>query len=386
MSFAAETARLVAPVDYIYPEETGPDHTESLAKLIVELLQVALASPDIPSAVTPILQALVDRTEAVGSAYFQVGGALVYARAAAGEMPTGPIMDAILAHGLPADTALMVAVGNADKPLFYDDTRASDDTVGFPDLGVASIAAAPVRSASGSLTGAFLMHTFRPHSWSDDESDLLGMIASTLANLTGRLVAEEQAIQARENALRAVGLAAERRDGETKYHTDRVVGLATKVARQMQVDETLLAEVRWGSYLHDVGKISIPDRILHKPGKLDDSEWNVMRRHAEYGHEFACTLGFLPGGTLDLILCHHERWAGGGYPNGISGDEIPLPARIFAVCDVYDALVSERPYKPAWTHEAAVQEIISQTGKHFDPAVVDAFVEVMSLKTDAAQD
>lgn len=356
----------------------APDATDdSQARLIVDLTRTALHADDIPSAVTPVLNALVERTEAVGSAYFQSNGHLYFARAASGEMPESPAMSAILAHGLPAETPLLAAINRNSSPLYYDDTRASSDTAGFPELGVASIAAAPVRKANGDLAGAFLMHTFRPHRWTEPECELFGIIAGTLASLTARFIAEEEATLAREDALRALGLAVERRDSETKGHTDRVVELATVIAGRMNVTAVESIAIRWGSYLHDVGKIGIPDRILHKPARLDDNEWAIMQKHAEFGHEFATRLGFLPPATLDLVLHHHEKWNGTGYPARLAGEDIPLSARIFAICDVYDALISERPYKLPWPHGDAVREIQRQSGIHFDPAVVDAFQDAM---------
>ena len=365
------------------PASSAAEPVRVDSTLIVQLTQTALAANDIPSAVTPVLDALVNRTEAVGSAYFQSGGEFYFARAASGDLPEGPAMEAIVAHGLPADTPLLEAIRRSSGPVFYDDTRASNDTAGFPDLGVASIAAAPVRKSDGDLAGAFLMHTFRPHCWTDDECNMFEIIASTLATLTARFVAEEEVMLAREDALRAIGLAVERRDSETKGHTDRVVEFAVTIASKMNLGPEETHAIRWGSYLHDIGKIGIPDRILHKPGKLTDAEWAIMRQHSEYGHEFASRLGFLPGMTLDLILHHHERWSGGGYPANLSGTEIPISARIFAICDVYDALVSKRSYKPAWTHDAAMTEILGETGRHFDPEVVAAFTSsVHQLNAD----
>ncbi len=373
--------RAVAAV--MHPQ-TAPSR-DDYSQLIVNLTKTALRGSDIPSAVTPVLNALVDRTAAVGSAYFQSNGDAYFARAAFGDMPGGAAMDAVLAHGLPNELPLLMALDASPEPLFFNDTRAHEETAGFPELGVASIAAAPVRGLDGKLAGAFLMHTFRPHNWRENECDLFEVVASTLASLTARFVAEEDAIAAREGALRALGLAVERRDSETKGHTDRVVDLATEIASELGVTPDEYKAIRWGSYLHDIGKIGIPDRILHKPGKLDDIEWTIMQKHAEFGHEFAARLGFLPESTMNVVLHHHERWEGGGYPNNLSGEDIPLLARIFAICDVYDALVSERPYKHAWPHEAAVLEITQQSGRHFDPDVVNAFRIVMRRRNPHPQ-
>jgi putative nucleotidyltransferase with HDIG domain len=187
---------------------------------------------------------------------------------------------------------------------------------------------------------------------------------------------QQDDLVSKERVLRAFGLALEQRDVETKGHTNRVTTMALRIAEQMELDDESKQALRWGAYLHDIGKIATPDEILNKPGKLDAKEWQIMRAHVMHGHSIASKLEFLPKGVLDLILYHHERWEGGGYPRGSRGEEIPLLARIFAVCDVYDALTSERPYKHAWSHDAAVHEIRAQSGKHFDPAVVEAFLKV----------
>ena len=351
--------------------------------LIVELTRLALSAADVPAAVAPILDTLVHRTAAAGSAYFESGGGFFMARAAAGVMPDGPAMDAILAHGLPADTPLMRALQAAPAALFFDDTRTAPETAGFSQLGVKSLAAAPVRDRQGGLLGAFLMHTFEPHVWREREADLFGAVAGVLASLAARLVAEERAqeaqrvaLAAKEDAIRSLGLAVENRDSEVKGHTDRVTDLALRLGKALGLSKARLDALRWGAYLHDIGKISIPDAILHKPAKLNADEWQVMKTHAQTGYSFAEKLTFLPQETLQTILHHHERWAGGGYPHNKKGEDISLLARIFSVCDVYDALTSKRPYKEPWSHEEAVAEIRKQADEQFDPAVVEAFLSI----------
>lgn len=351
---------------------------EPRAQLIVTLTQLALSAPDIPSAVLPSLEALVERTAAAGSAYFQVGGEMFKARSASGVMPQGPAMEAILAHGLPSDTPLMRALEQSSAPLFFDNTVDATETVGFPELGVTSLAAAPVRNRDGALLGAFLMHTLELHEWETRECDLFGAVAATLAALAARLVAEEQAVEAKEDAIKALGVAVESRDSEVKGHTDRVTDLADRVGRALGLKSDELDALRWGAYLHDLGKVATPDAILHKPGRLDSEEWRVMRQHVESGHRVAQQLAFLPQASRDTVLHHHERWDGQGYPHGLAGEAIPLTARIFSVCDVYDALTSPRPYKSAWSHEDAIAEIVLQAGAQFDPQVVAAFLSLFA--------
>jgi putative nucleotidyltransferase with HDIG domain len=357
----------------------GPQTRSLLAQMVLTLTQVALAAPDLPSGITPTLEHLVNDTAAVGAAYFQAAGdhALTYqVRAASGDMPSTPGMAAIAAHGLPADVPLMRALESTSQALFFDDCQTAAETQGFIDLGVASLAAAPVRRADGRLIGAFLMHTFERHIWSDSEAALFSMVSGTIAALAGRLAAEEQIRAAQEASLRALGLALEARDGETLGHTDRVTSFALRLAGQLDLNDEQIQALRWGAYLHDVGKIAIPDAVLLKPGKLTPHEWSVMQSHVTAGTSFAAALEFLPSAALAVIAQHHERWEGGGYPWGMVGSEISLCARIFALCDVYDALTSERPYKVAWSREEALAEIQAQSGKHFDPELVPHFIEM----------
>lgn len=221
------------------------------------------------------------------------------------------------------------------------------------------------------------MHTFVPHTWNNEEAALVTAVAETLSGLTARLAAEEQAHAAHEAALRALGLGLEYKDRETLGHTDRVTEMALRLGRSLGLNEATLQALRWGSYLHDVGKMTVPDAVLLKPAALSPEEWVIMRGHVEEGERFADILGFLPGEARAVIAGHHERWDGQGYPRQLRGEAIPLVARIFAVCDVYDALTSVRPYKRAWSKAEALAEITSQSGHHFDPQVCQVFLALL---------
>jgi putative nucleotidyltransferase with HDIG domain len=170
--------------------------------------------------------------------------------------------------------------------------------------------------------------------------------------------------------------ALELRDRETQGHTKRVTDLTMRLARAMQVDEAKLQHVRRGTLLHDIGKMGIPDEILRKPGPLDEGEWEIMRQHPKYAYDMLLPISYLRP-ALDIPYCHHEKWDGSGYPRGLKGEEIPLPARIFAVVDVFDALTSDRPYREAWSRERALEYIREQTGKHFDPKVAETFLNIL---------
>ncbi len=171
--------------------------------------------------------------------------------------------------------------------------------------------------------------------------------------------------------------AGEFRDEETGYHLIRMSRYSRLIANALGLDRDEAETVELAAPLHDIGKIGIPDQILLKSGKLDAAEWQVMRRHPVIGHEIlkGSASKYVRMGAL-IALGHHEKYDGSGYPNGLVGDHIPLCARIVAVADVYDALTSVRPYKPAWTTENALEYVASQAGKHFDPRLVEAFLGV----------
>lgn len=169
------------------------------------------------------------------------------------------------------------------------------------------------------------------------------------------------------------------RDKETEGHAQRVVEMAVELARAFGLSDEELIYVRWGGLLHDIGKMGIPDHILLKPGPLTDEEWVVMKKHPEFAYDMLSPIRYLKS-AIDIPYCHHEKWDGTGYPRGLKGEQIPLTARIFAVVDVWDAITSDRPYRPAWTKEKALEHIKSLAGSHFDERVVQAFLDLKSVK------
>jgi HD-GYP domain-containing protein (c-di-GMP phosphodiesterase class II) len=164
------------------------------------------------------------------------------------------------------------------------------------------------------------------------------------------------------------------RDKETEGHTQRVADVTVRLASAFGLSETELAQVRRGALLHDIGKMGVPDGILLKPGPLTDEEWVVMKRHPALAYEMLSPIIYLRL-ALDIPYCHHEKWDGTGYPRGLKGEQIPLTARIFALVDVWDALLSDRPYRAAWPEERVREHIRSLAGTHFDPQVVKVCLE-----------
>lgn len=183
-----------------------------------------------------------------------------------------------------------------------------------------------------------------------------------------------------DRTLEGWAAALELRDDETQGHNRRVVNLTLRLARELGINGIDLIHIRRGALLHDIGKIGIPDRILLKPGSLDADEWKIVHRHPIHAYDLLQSIPYLHP-ALDIPRYHHERWDGSGYPNGLSGEDIPLYARIFAVVDVYDALVSDRPYRQAWKKDDALQYIQQEAGGLFDPGVVGAFLVLMEARS-----
>lgn len=173
------------------------------------------------------------------------------------------------------------------------------------------------------------------------------------------------------------------RDKETEGHTQRVTTMTLDLARAMGIREADILHIQRGGLLHDIGKLGVPDNILLKPGELTAAEWETMRQHPAYAFNMLANIPYLKQ-SLDIPYCHHEKWDGTGYPQGLKGEQIPLSARIFAVADVWDALTNDRPYRKAWTKEKTIEFIKEQSGAHFDPKVVKVFLTMISKKLQEA--
>lgn len=172
--------------------------------------------------------------------------------------------------------------------------------------------------------------------------------------------------------MEALGRAIAKRDSDTGAHNYRVAWIAAVIAEKMNITGVAMQALMAGSFLHDVGKIGIPDAILLKPGKLNDEEMTTMRTHVNQGKDIVIGVGWLDG-AQDVVASHHEKWNGSGYPDHLQGESIPLSARIFAVADVFDALCSKRPYKEPMSFEATMAILEKDTGSHFDPEVMKVF-------------
>ncbi|HLM55291.1 MAG TPA: HD domain-containing phosphohydrolase [Pyrinomonadaceae bacterium] len=204
------------------------------------------------------------------------------------------------------------------------------------------------------------------------ENYLEEMVAQRTAELDRALRSLEDAYR---TTLKALTAALETRDAETHGHSERVVNFSLRLGRELGLDAERLMSLEFGSLLHDIGKIGVPDAILRKPAKLDEGEWIKMREHPLHGQRILCGIEFLEGAAR-VVAQHHERWDGSGYPAGLRGEQIDLNARIFSVADAFDAMVSDRVYRRGRPYEEAAAELERFAGSQFDPEVVAAFHRV----------
>jgi putative nucleotidyltransferase with HDIG domain len=205
-----------------------------------------------------------------------------------------------------------------------------------------------------------------------------------LEQLVSRRTSELEASQL--EMLERLAIVAEFRDDDTGQHTSRVGELAAQMALRLGWNALKVDQLRLAARLHDIGKIAIPDEILHKPGKLTDDEWALMREHPQTGAQMlAGSEAELMSLAREVCLSHHERWNGRGYPFGLAGDAIPMSGRIVSVADAFDALTSPRPYKEAWSRTRAIEEIRAHAGEQFDPHVVEVFLEIVGYSLSNGQ-
>lgn len=252
----------------------------------------------------------------------------------------------------------------------------STDVQAQPSLTVAMV-------SKGEEVGVIQVRAKPDHRFTEADAALLSWIANTAAaaiqssRLFEQLHQTNQSLdKAFEATLDSLARALELREQENRGHTDRVILMTVELARRLGISGKDLERIRFGALLHDIGKMGIPDYILNKPGPLTEEEWAIMRKHPVYAYEL---LNLVPQfrEILDIPYCHHEKWDGTGYPRRLRGTEIPLAARIFAVVDVWDALLQDRTYRKAWPRAQVLEYIRYESGKHFDPAIAALFLDII---------
>lgn len=281
-------------------------------------------------------------------------------------------------HGLAGNIAVQ------RKILVIDDLREAGSRYDFNEnitkQGFNSFIGVPLVS-KGNLKGVIDIFNRQPipidNSWME-YLEILGeqaAIAIENAQSFEEIRASNQELIAAYNAtITGWSKALDLRDKETEGHSQRVTKLTLHLAEAVGIPQEQMVQIRRGALLHDIGKIGVPDSILHKPGKLNEEEWKIMRTHPQVAYDFLSEIDYLRG-AINIPYCHHEKWDGSGYPRGLKGEEIPIEARIFSVADAWDALTNDRPYRPAWNKEKAIEYLKSQAGITYDPQIMQIFLE-----------
>lgn len=278
---------------------------------------------------------------------------------------------------LPAVGVLNRAVNHKLAALANNLSEREDEPALFQDFDLESAMAVPLQT-NGKVRHVLVMgHDDRARQFTEAELSFSVLFAERLTTALQRVDYLEEIKGTRDAMFRALGRALEYRDYETHGHTDRVTRLSRSFARALSLSNGYLQAFTWGAYLHDLGKLGIPDGILQKPGRLTPAEFDIVKLHTVYGAEMCADIPFLPEATHQIVRSHHERWDGTGYPDGLAGSDIPFPARLFALVDVFDALTTERVYKQAWPVERALMEIERLAGEHFDPELVPQFLKLI---------
>ena len=235
----------------------------------------------------------------------------------------------------------------------------------------------------GQIKGVFEIYHRSPLSPSPDWMEFLHTLAgqAAIAIDSSQLFenlqrSNQELMQAYDTTLEGWARALELRDRETEGHTRRVTQMTMRLAKFMSVSDREMINIHRGVLLHDIGKMGVPDHILKKPGKLNSEEWREMKQHPIYAYNLLSPISYLRG-ALDIPYCHHEHWDGSGYPRGLKGEQIPLSARIFSVVDIWDALLSDRPYRNAWPEEKVAAYLRDVAGTILDPQIVDIFFKLM---------
>jgi response regulator RpfG family c-di-GMP phosphodiesterase len=274
-------------------------------------------------------------------------------------------------------------VFHGKQAIAIDDLAAiTEESFGAADLvrvGFTAYLGVPL-IAKGLIRGVLELYQSRPIALDQDQRTFLDMLAGQAAiaidsaqlfdNLQG---SNFELMMAYDETIEGWSQALDLRDKETEGHSRRVTEMTVKLAAHFGSSPEELIDKRRGALLHDIGKLGVPDEILRKPQALNENEWMIMREHPQFAYDMLAPITYLTP-ALDIPFCHHEKWDGSGYPRGLKGNQIPLGARIFAVVDVWDALTSDRPYRGAWSKEAALAHIQEQAGKQFDPGVVSVFL------------
>ena len=320
------------------------------------------------------LETLLELTGLDGAVYYEYSNNTVRTIELCGAYPPGIVVQEVAV----SRNGLIAQILKGKKPLLIEDyQQLPNATPRILEHQVRTLIFAPVMLEDHvhGFVSASSFGEVKPTP--DGTLEFVSFLCARIARALERADQIQEIYATRAATFQTLGLALEARDFETKGHTDRVVRHSLALGRAFKLNDDTLQSLEWGAYLHDIGKIAIPDAILLKPGPLNPEEWTAIREHPQIGYDILEELHFLPLETLQIVRSHQERMNGSGYPDGLIGAEIPFLARLFAVVDVFDALISQRPYKQAWTLEATLSELRAQAGMSLDAEIVSALIEML---------
>ncbi|HID57490.1 TPA: HD domain-containing protein, partial [Candidatus Poribacteria bacterium] len=261
-------------------------------------------------------------------------------------------------------------------PDAYSDPRFNREVDRRTGYRTKSILCSPMKNLQGDVIGVVqILNKLDGDAFTKDDEILLEAFTAQAAIAVENALLYAELEETYEQTLQALVALLDRRDVETENHSVRVVEYTLLIARKLGFHGRSLRSIKWGALLHDIGKIGIEDRILHKPDELTPEEWEIIKAHPIIGYEALKHIKFLSD-ALPIVLHHHERYDGKGYPDGLRGNEIPIGARIFAIADAFDAMTSDRPYRRAMPVEKALWEIATCSGTQFDPNIVGIFLQI----------
>jgi HD-GYP domain-containing protein (c-di-GMP phosphodiesterase class II) len=273
-------------------------------------------------------------------------------------------------------------VARSGRSALVADTRADADYIKRdPNTDPRSELSVPI-VVDGGVWGVLNIEAPEPDALSEADALLVEVVAASLGSSIHRAMLVADLERTFTTTLTALMSTVEAKDDYTACHEEQVGELAQRVAVRLGVSQARAADVRHAALLHDVGKVAIPSEILLKPAPLTDEEWVTMRRHAEIGGALVARIPAFAH-LAAAVRASHERWDGGGYPDGLGGERIPLAARIIAACDTYEAIVTDRPYRPARELDAAARELVRVSGTQLGPAVVDALLDELGAQRSA---
>jgi diguanylate cyclase (GGDEF)-like protein len=346
-------------------------HSEELQAL-VNLSDTFLASVDVRETLETAIREMMRATHSdLGGAFLMLENGVEIRTVAQVNLPSE-----LLNVKYPVDAHSSPGYALMQRKTITSEDLTKETRFGVPPalgkLGIAANMSTPML-INGRSIGAITVGSKRLREFSQEEIGMAQAIANHTAVALERIKLVSDLSESYDRTLSALAVALDTRDRETEGHSKRVVAYTLALAEKMGMPANDLQDIGRGALLHDIGKIGVPDSILHKSSPLTEGDWSIVRKHPEWGKQILEGIRFLDG-PAKMVLAHHERWNGSGYPLGLKGEEIPVGARIFSVVDAFDAITSYRPYRNPESYEKARAEIRKASGEQFDPKVVDAFL------------